>query len=665
MRMFFHELRLSFRESNEVVTFQRVNFIWGQIGAGKSSIARLIDYCLGGALEETPALQDEFLDATLYLRIGDRDVSLYRARGTARVVATWEEGDEVHQLDLPARRGDEIVLPETEVKVLSDLIFHLAGVPIPSVRKGRKDGLQRMERLSFRDVYRFSYLDQDHIDSDFFRLDSTVDSFRRAKSVDSMRLFLGYYQDKVAALEAEVQRLSNLRLKAQSSASSLKDVLKEAELDDTVDIDVRIDALRNEAAAIRRTGLQLRDALAPSEDPHVVDILREEGRLLHLEITQVHERLEAVHQRRREADTLSNELKMLAIRYSRTKSAREVLAGVNFHSCPRCNQALPVRAFGDCTLCGQEESAQSHSGEHLDEEVLKNDLRVRMQELQETQAGLETQRRRLEDANLKLQSSKAKVDFSLAERLKEYDSVHMSRAVEIERQATITEQRAENLLGLKTFAEMVERYTEEAELLLERERATKNELTAARDEAFRDASSIENLERLFLDCLLRSRFPGVTQSHRVTIDRRTFWPEVTVIGEDDFAVTSFSNMGSGGMKCIFKACFAVALHRFAASREGVLPSVLVIDSAMKNLSERENAEIFESFYRMLYELAVSELKDTQFIFIDKEFLSPPAAYEEPLMSRHMVPGSLDHPALIPYYRVVGAQDDGQVPEETD
>jgi hypothetical protein len=115
-------------------------------------------------------------------------------------------------------------------------------------------------------------------------------------------------------------------------------------------------------------------------------------------------------------------------------------------------------------------------------------------------------------------------------------------------------------------------------------------------------------------------------------------------------------MGSGGMKTIFKACYALALHRLAAKTGAALPSLLVIDSAMKNVSERENEELFQAFYSLVYELAVGELKETQFVLIDKEMFPVPESVDLEVSSRHMAPGSLENPPLVPYYNVASIEE---------
>ncbi len=53
--------------------------------------------------------------------------------------------------------------------------------------------------------------------------------------------------------------------------------------------------------------------------------------------------------------------------------------------------------------------------------------------------------------------------------------------------------------------------------------------------------------------------------------------------------------------------------------------MLIIDSPMKNISERENREQFKGFDNLIYQLKADELKNTQFILIDKEYMPPQRA----------------------------------------
>lgn len=647
MKVVLKFLELHFRKSVETIEFDLINFFWGKIGAGKSSIARLIDYCLGADINLTPALQLEFVQAVLSLEVEGRRLTIYRERESSNVVAVWKEGEESLEVLVPARKADGIAVPGTSIEVLSDLFFHLAGLPAPMVRKGRRTAEPSMVRLSLRDLLRFCYIDQDEIDSDFFRLDLEGDWVRRAKSVDAMRFILGYHQDQVAALEAELQALHEQKMGARAAAEALTKVLEESGFSNPAEIDSRIQALNAQRDRVRAAGTAARQQRGSGG--HAVDSLREMGRSLSADVQGLEDMLQAVQQRGDDTERHLNELRMLSVRFSRTKSARTLLAAVDFTECPRCTQTLPTKAEGLCPVCGQAEHEQPHG--HLSNEVVEADLKARLTELQETLQGLKLQEKRIARQLDRTKVEKALVDQSLNERMRDYDSAFLSQALEFERQVTALEQQAGSLISYRKLPERLSELLSTADTLHGQESELRAKLAREREKAFKDRSNLEDLERLFLDCLVRSSFPGVNASYNVTIDPRTLVPEVAPTDAADFAVTSFANMGSGGMKSIFKACYALAIHRLAAKTGAALPTLVLLDSAMKNVSERENRELFQAFYSMIYELAADELKDTQIILIDKELFPVPEGTDVAILSRHMAPGSRDDPPLIPYYDV--------------
>ena len=79
-----------------------------------------------------------------------------------------------------------------------------------------------------------------------------------------------------------------------------------------------------------------------------------------------------------------------------------------------------------------------------------------------------------------------------------------------------------------------------------------------------------------------------------------------------------------------------------------VPSVLIIDSPTKNISEDENPELVQALYREIYRLSATHDGDgTQFLLIDSD-LVPPGENTPGFLARHMA-GSPDAPSLIPYY----------------
>ena len=94
-------LVLALKRGEETINFNDVSYFWGQMGAGKTSIVRLIDYCLGGEIELSPAMQSEFASATLNLSLAFADLSIERPRNSDRVIASWGEGNSAYRISLP------------------------------------------------------------------------------------------------------------------------------------------------------------------------------------------------------------------------------------------------------------------------------------------------------------------------------------------------------------------------------------------------------------------------------------------------------------------------------------------------------------------------------------------------------------------------------------
>jgi hypothetical protein len=179
MNITFSTLTLQCRKSREILNFSpQISYFHGQISAGKSSIMRLIDHCLGGDLEYTPAISQELVSVELSARIGSYEVLFERqAKGSNQIQITWQnEEGRTGSVLAPIQAGARPIWEE-DIYNLSDLIFYLTGLTPIKVRKRKHDEDSELVRLSFRDMMWYCYLDQDHLDSSFYRLeDHIVDS---------------------------------------------------------------------------------------------------------------------------------------------------------------------------------------------------------------------------------------------------------------------------------------------------------------------------------------------------------------------------------------------------------------------------------------------------------------------------------------------------------
>lgn len=131
MKIRLETLKLYCRKSEEIVRFGRnITFIHGTLSLGKSTIARLVDFCFGGSLELTTAVQRELLSVQLTLTIGERQVLIERAKGEGVAKVSWIEEDGEPITLLIRTKGDGPVVYGDDVVNLSDLLLRLLGYPI-------------------------------------------------------------------------------------------------------------------------------------------------------------------------------------------------------------------------------------------------------------------------------------------------------------------------------------------------------------------------------------------------------------------------------------------------------------------------------------------------------------------------------------------------------
>lgn len=648
------------RKENYAIDFaEGVTYFYGKMGAGKSTILRLIDFCLGNELVETPALQQEFIGADLNLIINEKYVYISRDKGSNQINVIWvplETGESLNVIaPIKAPADAKVVIPNTSVQTLSDLLFYLSDMKAPKVRKSKIKDDTELIRLSFRDLMWYCYLDQDTIDSSFFNLGREEHEHKRLKSRDVMRLILGFHQENVAQLETDLFETRRRKTMLHETAVRIESFLKESKIADTTQIEFELHSLEQDILNKRLELNNLKEYIG-RENTHVIEQYKEQARRQSKDLEHLSTAYSDLTDQLSRRIKLQNEFNVAALKVSRSTVAQNLLRGLDFHSCPQCGQDIEERFDEEnkCKLCLQEYPDDIHNN---DAEIIQLDLRNRQIELKESISKLERQKDAIEREKVYITDEKIKIDKRINDLEKEYDSAYLAASRDIERQIGVFEGRKQELSNLLPLPMKIAQLHKEVDDLATDEQSLKKELDAARRNAELDASNLEELKSLFLENLISVGFPGIGLKDFLEINTTDFIPRITRFGEDELYTTEFANLGSGGKKTIYKCCYILAIHRLAAKKNIDLPSFLLIDTPMKNISERENKDIFEGFYKLIYKLYSGELKDKQLIIVDKEFYSPDGTpYEEyfkiteKLKVVHMTPDEPENPPLIKYYR---------------
>lgn len=631
------------RRSDEIVEFSpTVTFLHGPIGTGKSTVARLVDYCFGGKVERTPALQQEFVSCELLLRVGGFDVRIERgANDASEVRITWsDDAGEMGSVNAPIGTSDEPLIDNPEVCNLSDLLFWLSGVAPIKVRSSKTDPDSRLVRLSFRDLLFYCYLPQEDLDSSFFQMN---DPFKKLKSRDAMRFITGFVSERLTHIERELdQHVSEQRTKRETVVR-LREFMQQFHLGTDIDLLTQITACETDLdrAITQRRETEGRRTAAT----HVVEPLRDELRRLSDEINRTKQALADIDLKIEQREALESELITAKTKALRAVQATEVLNRVPYVECPECGSHLARREHHahECTLCGLMPDPQQPA-DVQQQEAFRRELNERIDELKEALARHKRERTKQQRALMRLVDVKARQDAALAEQLAQYDTAYVAAVREMDRTVSTLQERLVSLRRLQGVPQAIaamERQAGELQGVIDNLRTA----IAAEKERLRQADVfIDRLAGQFKDVLQSVGFPSVGDEDRVILEPRDWVPRVKR-GDLEW---SFEGAGSGGKKTLFNVCYALAVHRVAAGAGLPLPSFLIVDTPSKNIISEENKAILAQLYQEIFALARQHPSRPQIVLIDNDM--PPLDSPIADFAHRRLANTDEHPGLISYYR---------------
>jgi rubrerythrin len=645
MKIQLRHLVVRTRRTTEQINFSDVvTFLHGPVSTGKSTVARLVDYCLGGDLERTPAIQQEFVAAELTLSLGDYNCRIERAANdTQSVRITWSgPDDDTGSVNAPLdAQGDPLL--DAEVYNLSDLIFYLCGVTPIKVRKRSHDPDSPVIRLSIRDVWWYCYLDQTHLDSSCFRLE---DPMRGRKSQDAMRFFTGLHSERLSQLEAELMKTLDEQRSKREAVQQIRSFMNRFELGSEFDVVAQLQAAERQLAEAERRRAALEQTR--SAQTHPTDPLRDVLRHLSAEIGNIRQAIAESEESIAEQMALRAELIMAKTKAARADQAGRILEGVQYQRCPECGTDISERPNDEerCRLCGSTHGdTDNRTPTSLELEALRRDLNERIDQIADSIARRERASGRMQRQLEQAEQRKAALDRQLQDELARYDSAFVESIRGVEREIATLVERIRSLRKLQLMPQAINELEEHAGALQGQIDRLHTAASEERDRLCAADANIAAIAAAFKRIMLAVSFPGVSEEDEVRIDPRN-WKPTIVHGQQ---IWTFWDAGSGGKKTLFNVCYALAIHAVALERQMPVPDLLIIDSPTKNISEDENPELVRSLYAEIYRLARHvDGRQLQFLLIDSDLVTPTTELHG-FLERRMA-GEPDAPSLIPYYR---------------
>jgi len=646
MKVRFKHLRLTCKESEEFIDLDHhISFFHGQISAGKSSIARLIDYCLGGNIENTPAIKQELVSAELMGNFNKSDIIFERKYPSNQIQVTWIDKEGKKYSVLAPKEPNNTPIWGEDVYNLSDLIFNFLGLSPLKVRRSKSDPGSPLIRLSFRDFMWYCYLDQDNLDSSFYKLE---DQFRKLKSRDVMKFIVGYYNEKLNGLEIQLEKIKKVRLTKKETIKQIISFVNEYGFKSVKEIEDEMQKITN---CVNQWTKKIQDQESIYlENTHFVDELRDQLRDMDIVFdkeTQIKKDLEYKIdiEKSLESEMISSKFKM-----ARHETASHILSGVKFEICPECGLSItPQQPLNEdvCPLCKNKKIDNKNSS--LSKfKPMYDEINSKITELGESIKRHEEAYKKQLSIIEELKEEKLTLDKKLNIELKSYDSAYITRIRELERNIATNQEKYRNIEKIYIYLKSIDDLRVEVKTLEVELDNLENEIKNERSGLTNAQNIITEIQDFLLETLTIIKVPGLSKEDQIEINLKTWIPSIFPQGEKSLK-WDFYNAGSGGKKTLLNVSYALSIHKITEKFNLPLPTFLIIDTPMKNIGEEINQEIFKSFYSFLYKLAEEEMLNTQFIIIDKEFI-PPESKKLDVHERLMTPDKDENPPLFKYYR---------------
>ncbi len=646
MNIKFKTLALTCKQSKEIIDFSpRLSLFYGKMSSGKSTIARLVDYCLGGDLQRTTAIGKELTSVQLEATIGQYDVIFERPEsGSDQVQVTWTTKDGLYGSVSAPTGSSQTPIWEGNICNLSDLLFYFLGVEPLRIPSSQSSEQQQPVRLSFRNFMWYCYLQQHLLDSSFYWLKT---EYKQRNSRYVLDYIVGAYSDKLSALKTEIGKIKDEKSRKKTEIESIRPFLEKFGYSSE-------DLLLKEIKTEEETLFQVNAELAQikkgyTSETHFVDELRHQLRLLESDLSDREEALGDIRKRINEQTTLKAELIATKFKLVRSVSATNILDNVSFEICPSCGAKIEETIDTEtdtCHLCKQTHPQQSEVNA-AKADIVKLDLDARIFELEDSINRQTKEQEKQKQEYSELRVKKNAMDSKLAEALKTYDSNFLAASRQMERKIAASEEKIQNLRKSAMMPRAVNALEDEIMNLDAKEQKLNLEFEREKDTFITAEELIKEIEKSYLNALIAIGLQGVNPDDKVEIDRTSWIPYILEHGNKEHA-WDFFNAGSGGKMTILNVCYALAIHKVAAEKKLPLPNFLIIYSPMKNVGKGVNQEVFEAFYKYLYSLALGPLADTQLIILETDYVEPPE--ELPKMVRKMTPDDPNFPPLIRYYR---------------
>ncbi|WP_053971152.1 ATP-binding protein [Mangrovimonas sp. ST2L15] len=568
-KLIVNKLILVGHRKNYIVPFKKgFNLIYGDSDTGKSSILNLINYCLGSSSVD---LYDEIeiagnyclLEVFLVGEIYTIKRNIFNSQEDIEVFRCYHNEIEDYFPKYYSPNFNKV----SEDGFFSDFLLSSLNIPITKIKQSPSKEDSKMVSLSFRDIFKFNYLNQDKVGSKKLLGENYA---YLAKLKETFKLMFNALDSQILHLEGSISELSKEYNELNKKNKSISGFLRETQIDS-------LKALEERKSDLESQLLVLIDLLEDIDSKIVADskelnYLREEITILEKKLIDSSNIRAIKHQLVKQNVVLRNEY---------ANDIRKIIATIEVlnkfpkikdrdTSCPVCDQSIKLSTLKDQFANTDSESikAELNGLRRRAKELVKihDNLREEISEY-DTKINLDTEK--LEDLRFQFDNQTKKI-------VTPYVNQRDNLAIKIGSLRSDLK-NLHHLYKIRKQQNIIE-----SEIL-----DLENRIGAFRDDLKVLKESAPSLDRVFLklgnsieDFL---RYVGVKNVNNISISKKTYLP---IIRNRDY-----EKITSGGVRTLSSVGFYLAILEYAINNAINYPSFLMVDTIAKYIGKTNEADL--------------------------------------------------------------------------
>lgn len=584
------------RRKNYVVGFNRgVNIIYGDSATGKSSILNLIDYLLGaGKFDSYTEIEEAARYAVLDVMLNNEPYSIKRdIFDASSLIEVYQCGfDDISVYPckkyLPSFRNTGL---GDKFGFFSDFLLDSLNLTNLKIKSSPSKDASKLSRLSFRDIIRYCYVDQDDLGSK--RLLNRGEFVREAKHAQVFKYIFNALDEKISDIEQAISSKTQEKNSIEGKFKSISEFLRESDFGSMLGLDEAISRIDSDVGMLSRQLDQLnKEATA---DDEVYRAARSSIEELGLEINLSKSNVLGLSSKIERFTRLKNDYLIDISKFKSSQEARVVIGEVSgeISLCPVCDNELEVLTA--------RKRFDTASDEKINHEINTLKHRVRSVEsfIGECRTGWEGENVKLVGLGEGMQRARSVLDIHMKDVMSPYIS---ERDTYVSQLGALEQNRKEvvSRLKIRNQHRLLDKQRESLELSISK---LKELLEKMKEEAPSLTYIAESLADNLRDFLKAVKIKDPTG---VSLTDKKFFPVVRGI--------EYQNTTSGGLRTIIGIGYFCSLLKQSLVSDMSYPPFLMIDTVGKYLGKTKDKYMDETSSAADAKEGVSDPEKYQNIF---------------------------------------------------